>query len=102
MKLIYRAAAVADVDQTYAYIHDVLKNPHAASSFRHRIAQTVLLLEENPCMGTPLDSKYDGMETGLRFLVVSKHLIFYEVHEDMVEVVRILDGRTDYLSNLLD
>ena len=53
-------------------------------------------------MGTPLDSKYEGLETDIRFLVVSKHLIFYEVHDDVIEIVRILDGRTDYLTYLLD
>ena len=100
MKLIYRAAAVEDVEQTYDYICNKLKNPSAAESFRGRIVQAASLLKENPFSGTPLDIKYDGLETKIRFLIVSKHLVFYEVHEDMIEIVRILDGRTDYLTHL--
>ena len=102
MNLIYRATAVEDVDHAFEYIHDVLKNPNAAESLRRRIAQAAALLKENPYMGTPLDSKAEGLETSLRFVIVSKHLIFYEVREDRIEILRVLDGRTDYLSHLLE
>ena len=102
MKLKYRPAAIADIRDSCAYIQSHLKNPKAAKNLKAKILQGASLLKENPYMGTPLDSKYEGLETNLRFLIVSKHLIFYEVHEDMVEIIRILDGRTDYLSNLLE
>ena len=102
MKLIYRAAAVEDVEQTFNYIRDKLNNPSAAESFRRRVVQAVSLLKENPYMGTPLGGRYDGLETNIRFLIVSRHLIFYEVHDNMIELIRILDGRTDYLTYLFE
>lgn len=102
MNLKYRPAAITDIRDSCAYIQGHLKNPSAAKNLKAKILQGASLLKENPYMGTPLDSKYEGLETNLRFLIVSKHLIFYEVHEDMVEIIRILDGRTDYLSNLLE
>lgn len=52
-------------------------------------------------MGAPLGSKLD-LETDLRFLVVSKRLIFYRVNEDRIEVTRVLDGRQDYMTHLFD
>ena len=102
MKLKYRPAAIADIQNACGYIRDKLKNPRAANNLKSRILYGISLLKDTPYMGTPLDSKYEGLETGIRFLVVSKHLIFYEVHDDMIEIVRILDGCTDYLTYLLE
>ena len=51
-------------------------------------------------MGTPLASKYDGVPEDIWFLVISKQLVFYKVTESGIEVVRVLDGRTDYLVHL--
>jgi plasmid stabilization system protein ParE len=100
MKIKYRPAAISDVQKASDYIARELKNPSAAAALRRKILRSVSLLRENPLMGTPLASKYDGLETDIRFIVVSKQLIFYEPHEELIEVIRILDGRTDYLTHL--
>jgi len=48
-------------------------------------------------MGAALNSRFD-VDSDLRFLVVSKQLIFYQiVDDDLISIVRILDGRRDYL-----
>ncbi|MCR4935958.1 MAG: type II toxin-antitoxin system RelE/ParE family toxin [Oscillospiraceae bacterium] len=100
MKLKYRPAAISDIQNACGYIRDQLKNPKAAKNLKSKLLSGASLLKDSPYMGTSLDSKFDGLETGIRFLAVSKHMIFYEVHDDRIEIVRILDGRTDYLSNL--
>ena len=102
MKLKFRPAAIADIQNACEYIRDKLKNPKAANNLKSRILCGASLLKDSPYMGTPLSSKYEGLETDIRFLIVSKHLIFYEVHDDMIEIVRILDGRTDYLTHLFE
>ena len=53
-------------------------------------------------MGTPLSSRFDDLDTTIRYLVIRKQMVFYEVTEDYVEITRVLDGRTDYLSRLFD
>ena len=100
MKLKYRPAAIADIQNVCGYIRDKLNNPRAAKNLKSRILYGASLLKDSPYMGTSLDSKYDGVEINIRFLIVSKHLIFYEAHDDMIEIIRILDGRTDYLAKL--
>ena len=53
-------------------------------------------------MGTALNSRFD-VDSDLRFIVVSKQLVFYQIFdEDLISIVRILDGRRDYLSILFD
>lgn len=51
-------------------------------------------------MGAELSEKYD-VDTDLRYLIVSKHLVFYRVvNEEHIEVTRVLDGRQDYMAIL--
>ena len=47
-------------------------------------------------MGTTLAEKV-GRETDLRYLISGKHIVFYRVEDDAVSVIRILDGRTNYM-----
>ena len=41
------------------------------------------------------------METDLRFLIVARQLVFYRiVNDELISVVRVLDGRQDYMALL--
>lgn len=100
MKLQYRPAAISDIGKASDYIDDVLKNRSAANRLKSKILAGVSLLKDNPYMGTPLSSRYDGVPEDIRFLVISKQLVFYKVTETGIEVIRVLDGRTDYLVHL--
>lgn len=102
MRLQYRPAAIADIQRAADYIENVLKNRSAAQRLKAKILQGTSLLKENPQMGTLLSSKYDGLDTSMRFIVISKQLVFYEIDNDMIEVVRVIDGRMDYLTHLFN
>ena len=53
-------------------------------------------------MGIPLSGKFD-VDSDLRFLIVSKQLVFYRIEDEtLVSVVRVLDGRQDYMSILFE
>ena len=41
-----------------------------------------------------------NIDTPLRYLIVSKQIVFYDINEDNIEIIRILDSRQDYLSLL--
>lgn len=100
MRIQYRPAAILDLDRVCAYLRDKLHNPSAARSLSTKVLHSISLLKENPWMGTPLSSRPEAPETDYRFLVFSKQLVFYQVEGDVIEIVRILDGRTDYLARL--
>lgn len=102
MKLKYRPAAIEDIQRASDYIEKVLKNRSAAQKLKARILQGASLLKENPHMGVSLSSKYDDLDTSIRFIVISKQLVFYEISDDVIEIIRVLDGRTDYLARLFD
>lgn len=100
MKILYKKTAIEDIQETEQYISKELHNKQAAKKLTRMIVQTISLLSANPYMGTPLNSKYD-IETDIRFLIISKHLIFYRVREEQcVEITRVIDGRQDYMAIL--
>ena len=52
-------------------------------------------------MGALLSLKFDLNETvQYRYLIVSKQIVFYEVTENTIEIIRVLDAHIDYLSVL--
>lgn len=100
MKVLFKKTALDDIQATERYISETLGNGVAAKKLNQRVFDALMLLEDNPYMGTELRRKF-GVETDLRFLVVAKQLVFYRVVEDdHIEVTRVLDGRQDYLALL--
>lgn len=101
MKVLYKSAAVRDLQAARDYIAQRLKNPKAAQKLVTAVLKAASLLADNPYMGAALAEKFD-FATDIRYFVVSKQLIFYRVDttQGVIEVLRILDGRTDYLAVL--
>ena len=100
MKVLFKKTALDDMQATQRYISETLGNGAAAKKLTRRIYDAIMLLEDNPYMGTELSRKF-AVETDLRFLVVAKQLVFYRVVADNhIEVTRVLDGRQDYMALL--
>lgn len=96
MKLKYTPEAIADLQNTKAYISNVLHNPKAAKRITKQILDMCGSLKEHPNLGMSLNAKTD-IDTDLKYLLCENHLAFYRIEDDWVMVVRILDGRTDYM-----
>lgn len=99
MIIKYRPASIADIEQTADYIENQLKNPIAAKKLKTVLISKIALLKDNPEMGMKLSDKYD-VESEYRFIIINKQIVFYEMHSQYIEIVRVLDGRTDYLTYL--
>ncbi len=102
MRIEYKSLALRDLVQKQDYIANELKNKSAAKKLTAAILQAVSQLAEHPLMGTPLNSRFD-VESDLRFIVVAKQIVFYQIVKDeYISVVRILDGRQDYMAILFE
>ncbi len=100
MKVLFKKTALDDMQATERYISETLGNGAAAKKLTRRVYDAIMLLADNPYMGTELCRKF-AVETDLRFLVVAKQLVFYRVVADNhIEVTRVLDGRQDYMALL--
>ncbi len=101
MKIVYKKAAIDDLLNIENYIVDQFHNEQAAKRLKNNIVNTISLslLKTNPFLGPKIAERFD-IDTPLRYLVVSKQLVFYNVNGDDVEIIRILDSRQNYLSLL--
>lgn len=88
MRIKFKKTAVEDMRATERYIREQLNNPSAAAKLTRRVYDAIMLLEDNPFMGTELCSRY-AVDTDIRFLVVAKQIVFYRVvGNEYVEVTR--------------
>ena len=101
MILKYTPAARDDLNNTKNYIENILKNPIAARNTTSKIVKKCSILKEQPMCGMSLSEKA-SIKTDLRILVCDNYLVFYRIQENYISIIRILDGRTDYLTVLFD
>lgn len=88
--------AANDLREIKQYISAELKNPTAAVRVVERITKSIRVLQNFPAAGVSLESK-TGYSTDYRMLVSEKYLVFYRVNGDIVSIIRVLNGRQDYL-----
>lgn len=99
MEIIYKKSAIEDLINTENYIRNQFHNEQAAKKFKIHIVDTISLLKANPCLGPEMSARFN-VETSLRYLIISKHIVFYNIEQDNIEIIRILNSRQDYLSLL--
>ena len=100
MKIVFRPQVVDDISEMFYYIEKDLKNPAAANRLKEKLLSGISLLKEDPLLGMCVSEKYPKITTELRFLVTGNFFVFYIPTAEAVEIVRVLDGRTDYMSRL--
>ena len=99
MRIIYKKSAIDDLLNTENYIINQFHNNQAAKKLKTNIVDTISLLKDNPYLGPKMSDRFN-IDTPLRYLIVSKQIVFYDINEDNIEIIRILDSRQDYLSLL--
>jgi len=53
-------------------------------------------------MGVQMENTLIGSESNIRFLIVDRQIVFYEIDSEkgFIEIIRDLDSHTDYLAML--
>ena len=101
MELEFTPQALADLE---AVRNHFLEYAGANSARQHvqTILHAIQLLKTTPRAGMFLESK-TGHPSDYRYLIADKvYLVFYRLQTHSVLVVRILDGRTNYLPQLFE
>jgi toxin ParE1/3/4 len=97
MKVRFTAEARSDL----LYIGDYIAqdNPLRALSFVDELERKCLAIAEFP-LAFPLVPRYE--RHGYRRRVYGNYLIFYQVRDDQVQIVRVLHGAMDYVGILFE
>ena len=102
MNLRYTPSAILDLEEIRDYITNELQNPDAAQSMLLRIARDLGALKEQPRLGQTLHRKF-GLDMDGYCIISGRQLAVYDINEaeNTVEILRVIDTRTDYLRILL-
>lgn len=99
MELAWSAEAVDDLDAAIEYISNDLGNPMAAERLFESILDKARLFADFPEAGSVLRT-LSGIDTGYRYMICGKWMVFFALDESRVLVVRVLYGKSDYLRTL--
>jgi toxin ParE1/3/4 len=86
---VLRRAAANDIDDIAAYIQE--DNPSRAQSFTEEISQKISVITERP-LSFPAR---DDVAPNLRSALLGHYLIFFRVHSNNVEILRVIHGARD-------
>jgi plasmid stabilization system protein ParE len=100
-ELRYSVKALRDLDAIWDYYADEYQNVDAAVKIIDAITADIEQLADFPELGPPLSSIAD-VDAGYRFLVTGNYLSFYRIDGADISIDRILYGRRDYLSVLIE
>jgi toxin ParE1/3/4 len=94
-RLILAPAAASDLDGIYLHIYE--DSPTAASGQAERILKTAHGLCDFPDIGRARPH----LSPALRSVVQGSYVVFYYLHDDRIEVVRVLHSRMDIEREML-
>ncbi len=98
-KLVIYSIASKDIENICQYLSVDLSNPVAASDFIDELYDSFKTLLCFPKMYPLVDNQFitDG---SIRKMAVKHYLVFYKLQDTEIQVIRILHGRTNYISLL--
>lgn len=97
--VVFSPDALTDLEGIKEYISVVLSNPAAAQRIIEKVLGEAERLSGNPEIGPRVSSRF-GINTEYRYLVVENYLVIYLNRDDSVRIIRVFDGRQDYLHML--
>lgn len=90
MRVVRTVLAEGDLLDIWLYIAQ--DNVTAADYLVERLEQRCQTLGASPMLG----SKRDDLVMGMRYLIEGNYAIFYRIHQDTVEILRVLHGARDF------
>ena len=99
MRITYTPQARTDLREIRDYISQTLRNPTAAKNVTDKVIKSIHLLADQPMLGVSVEEK-TGRSTAYRCLFSGNYGVFYIPGTDAIQVIRILDLRTDYMRTI--
>ncbi len=98
-KIIVSPEARNDLSNIHHYIKVEHQSPESASRIMSSLKKTILSLSCFPERGTPLNTIL-SVNTDFRFLMCGRYRVFYLIDGHLIEVIRILHTRQDFMRAL--
>jgi toxin ParE1/3/4 len=84
--------AIQDLEGAIDYFAQT--NVETGEQFLQQFTAWCQKLRQFPMIG----KRYDGLSVGLRGVLIGEYILFYQVSEDVVEIIRVVYGKRDLVS----
>lgn len=94
-KIRYTPEAMRDMDEVWDGVYEASKEADVADRYVNDFIDEMEKKKEFPFSGIPI--VYRGLFTGFYAVHFKKYKAFYRVHDDYLEVIRIIMEKRDYM-----
>ncbi len=99
-EIFYSPTAVSDLESVWDGVFETSSDYDTADNYVNGIREKVRSVQRIPRSGIPLC--YEDIFTGVYFVIYKKYNAFYRIRENRIEVSRILLGKSNYLTQVLN
>ena len=92
-KVEFLQSAIDDLEEIVLYI--AKDSSKSAMELHDKIIESATRLEELPKLGRLIPDK-KLRQSGFRFIVIDKYLLFYKIYNEEINILRVLRGDRDY------
>jgi toxin ParE1/3/4 len=91
-----RPQAERDIEEVFVFLAEI--NFDSGFDFLFAVEQTLEMIAENPLVGSERNFAAPELQNVRMWRIKSyeKHLIFYFVRDDAIEILRVIHSATDY------
>ncbi len=104
LRVVHTSEALQDITLQADY-YAAKENVVLAERFIESLKRTVQMLSVHPLLGKLAGYRHPKL-TGIRFFLVRRpfeqHLIFYRIHHEQLDIVRVLHGKRDLPRRIIE
>ena len=97
--IVFSPAAKDDIDHIIDFYIIEIGYKKAAARFLQLIKEKIDLISDYPFLGRRLNQY--GIDVCIRMIIADQYAIIYQISDESIKVLRILDTRSNYLEDLL-
>lgn len=99
-KVITSSETVRDIEEAVFYKEELGTYAENIVKFKQEVVSTIRRLADSPKIGSNLSARIDE-ETEIKYSVIQDYILFYEIEEDTVKVLRLLPARSNWMNTVL-
>ena len=97
--LLFSSIIDDDIDSIYDYIMEKLESPMAAENLMKELYAKLEYLKEKPYSRPLVQDKFLA-SLGIRSIKVKNYLLFYNIEEDIVNIITFMYNKRDWINIL--
>ena len=99
-KITFSKKAISDIDIVGGNVFKACQDIKKTQDYINKLLDKIYSKSDFPESGTPF--YFLGYKTKYRYVIYKHYMAFYTIEDDEIVVIRIVYGKSDYTSDLLN